>query len=729
MNSYRTKSEMYFEWGFNLFWSSQKLPVKMDLFLQIYIRILQIMLHLDKGKNTSFLEEDLASITLASVKRGINVGPAAILLSSIYAPKDPKKAIEFFSLGVRDFDKLQNVKEIEKELSASFAPEQMVWSATIGIKTKEEVDYWFSIFEGLTQEQRFNSLESELIHFGCLVIGRNLIAEEEKKEIENQNWEQVLREINIIENKAQQLGIDLLVANFVRYKIIIYAKKLGMIDKAFQLFESESVFLANEPTIQFLVKDSIGKQLFYNGRYEDALPLIAEAVSLEVNDVYTEKLDTLLIMAQLLGQKDEKAAEYYTKIAYKLAVNNKYYSEVDQAKVVGELAVSYWLNKDLKSAIYLLGEGYEAIMASYSNSDEFNAAIIRYGHVLNYFKAKIEGDRLPEIGGEPYVPPFRGFFFRTNEMLLEGNFFFEERLFATPYLFVSCFEAYSDYENSKKWAFKSKSFSNNLPFNVFYPLLHSVTPYLIIENKYDEAISQVASIIEVTNKIADDKIPLAELVTNENLRRVIGNRPKKRIDSYDEVILEFAILPLSLFIFSSYISSAGDSKISFINELIRIIMRWENLFTNQNIPPVLRAILSELGTAEVKSEKIVSIANQYDEELAPTIKTLGYLAASLNGPTHEALKAHLAVVNRLETVTLKLSKGTYNFILMPFFEKFWQARFEEKPKDFSDADFWVSRSLPYYRKAQGKEKLRKLFKILCHHLNHEPSYAEASWID
>ncbi len=92
----------------------------------------------------------------------------------------------------------------------------------------------------------------------------------------------------------------------------------------------------------------------------------------------------------------------------------------------------------------------------------------------------------------------------------------------------------------------------------------------------------------------------------------------------------------------------------------------------------------------------------------------------------DAFKYHFAIVNRLTTVNNN-STGTFNFIIIPFFEKFWFNRIEKNGRQHKD--FWDKKSKPYYESVAYDKKVKCLFKIISHHLDYETTSKEDGWMD
>lgn len=717
----------YFEWGINLYWYTTKLPDEMDLTLQLYIRTLQITLNSKKDNNLSFLVNDLENICSVASKKGINVVPAYLLLSNHYSAINSQKALNFLMTGNDQYNALIQTYGDKEGLKLENNFEAMIWAAVVSIDSIEGVDHWFNTISGLKEDQLKTIRESENIDFGSIFIFKNLREKEEKKDEKDQNWLDLIDIFKHIQVQAKELNLELIYANAIRYIINIYSEKLDAIDDALIYAKEFIDTFSDNQTAYFLINDAIGRQLFYFNRIDEATPYIATAVEIEVDEFYTEKLDTYLVISQILGIKDSKIALYYSSKANEFAKENEFTSDILQAKVIGELATSYFLDGDIKNAIYKLEKGYQILLDSYNVSPEFHVTIMRYGHVLNYWKEVHFKGKPPEkdmLGGD-YEVPKRGMFLSHFKNDLVEEYYFAERRFIVSLLFLNCFEAFGDLELSKKWANNNILISNSFDFNYFSLMLNYSIPYMIIDKKYVEAINLQFRIISDTNKLAEEDYDHERLSKNEFLKSIIEDRPKQGIKEYDEPIIEHVLNPILLNYITNY-SNDLHLLSENIGELCIIIDELKSIFRDKEFVDSLENIFKLIATGENKSQEILQTSDNYKGDFESAFKLMCYLFNSVYCDDLEAFKFHFAIVNRLTTINYK-STGNFNFILIPFFEKFWFNRIENN--SYKNKDFWFKKSKPYYESVANDNKVKCLFKIVSHHLDYGTTSKEDKWMD
>ncbi len=731
LNEALKRPELYFEWGITLYWYSTPLPHEMDLFLQIHIRVLQILLNQQEKKDITYLITDLENISEIASKKGINVGAAHLLLSNHFATKDSKKALHYLMSGNDQYNALiQEFGETQKsDLHENF--EAIIWGAIINIESIDEVNYWFETVKKLTKEQIVLLRKSENIDFGSMFIFKKFYVKEEDKPKEEQNWNKIIEIFKQIREEAQTLNLELIHANGSRYIINILSEKLNNAEEAFQYATQCLNPPPENQTAQFLINDAIGRQLFYNNRIDEATPFIAKAVDIQVGDIYTEKLDTLLVFSQILGVKDRKVALFYSEKAKNFAKDNKFSSDLLRSKVIGEYAISIYLNGDIKQAIYCLEEGYQILLDSYDIKTEYHIIILRYGHVLNYLNQILTKGNPPtkDMFGEEYTVPDRGMFLSSYKKELVEDIYFTERRFFVSFLFLKSFEAMNDFEMSRKWAYNNIAIHKNLDFNNFSIVLSQSIIYIIIDYKYIEAAEVQINIIDINIKAKSKENNSERIVENKYLKEIIENRPESSIIDYDSTLVEFVIIPITLNFITRF-SGVQDQIIENIDHIEELIFRIDNKFKDRNFVDSLKKLTNCIrNNSEEIIKELNEIGENYKGDFHASLMLIIYLYSSIYVSSKDALKFHFAIISRLDNLLNKFSTGAYNYILIPFLESFWFQRIKVDNGEFIDLTFWVTKSKKFYTESKTENKVKNLFKVLVHHLIYRTTIIEDDWLE
>lgn len=724
--------KVYFDWGLNLFWYTMPLPKEMDIFLQISIRCLQILLNQQENKDLNFLISDLEQICELGLKNGINVSPAYLILSNHYSIIDSKKSLKYLMTGNSLYKDFLELVDNNENLSSPLDFETMIWGSVISINTLTEITNWFETIGNLEENQIINLKQSENVDSGSIFIFRNIILNEEKKHEEDRDWNNIISIFSFVQEKALSLNLDLMYANAIRYIVNIYSDKLNDILSAHNYVINNIHNLSENKTAQFLVNDAIGRQLFYHNMIEEASEYIFKAIDLDINSFYTEKLDTYLVISQIVGRQDCQLALNYSIKAKEFANENEFTSDILRAKVIGEYAISLFINNNTIGAIYALEEGYQVLIKSYNISSEYHIVILRYGHVLNYWYQLLTTGKAPEkeFNGNDYEVPKRGIFLSNYKDKFVEEIYFDERRLFVSYLFYNSFEYLSDFKLARKWAYNNISIHRDIDFNYFSLVLSYAIPYLIIDKKYNDAIELQIEVIDSTNKQSEVEIDHERLGKSEFLKNLIKDRPKSIIKNYDDLIIEFSLLPILL----NYITSYGNQLNVFsqhINLLDDLILNLKSKFKDIVFLESVSNIYSAINRATQNDipKQVNEIVEKYDGEFKDYLKIIGYVISSVYCTSIVSLKYHFAIIGRLESTFKKSSKGTYYYILIPFLENFWFNRIENNRVEFSELRFLETKSIQYYRDSNIDNKIKTLFKLLVHHLDYQTTNKEDDWLD
>jgi len=722
LNESMKNPEFYYDWGFDLYWLTEGLPRNMDIDLQLAIRQLQIMVLMKLNKDLSYLREDLDKIITYAERNNINTAAPAFLMSAIYASVNATKALQYYSSGVAQIEDL--MKTSGKAKNDFTIREELIWLPVRSINSKEHLFEWLKVFENLNEDIRNKATVAEHALTGSAILIFNLIKLEEEKDLGKQDWRALADLLIEIAQKADQMGLVYLKAQAIKNTIEILAERINNLPEAKKLAdESLTKIQLDDINGSFLINDIIGRQLFYHGQDESALPYVTKAISLNPKFLYSEKLDTFLVMSQLTEESSQQNAHSYMISAREYLDLQDSFSEILKIRVIAELAISYALIGDWRKAILTIEEGATLLMTTSVLSNECKVAIIRLGHVVNYwFHVFCLDGNPPTLDGQPYEKPSRGFFFRRYDQAFIDNTWFADRPFTICFTMLQCFEAMGDYDKAKKWAFTALNINEAASSNIFGVIVQRIIPYLVIEDKYDEAMNCALSSIRSLAIL-----PNIENVKSTRLRSIFDKRPTVAQDKIDELILVSGVLSITLRIVT-HIVNRSINRSNLINEAIQSFQKQSDYFSdNRSINEVIEiyriALADKFDPTDIEKR-----ANEFKGSDDVSVKMIGYLLASAQSEPKEALRLQSACIKQLETY-ISTILGSGKFLLIPFLENFWFTKHKNETNKFTDKDFWVSSSLPYYNKGTISQKPKFLFKILFHHLNmNMPNWME-EWID
>jgi hypothetical protein len=724
--------EIFFDWGFNLYWTYEGLPTEMDVRTKIFIRILHLMLYIKREDKYSdrliFVRNDLEKILLSADPATDNYAYASLFLSTLYSKENSSKSLKYFALGVQYFDR-DGSGDLRKEIEKQYSPEHLIWTSTRAIKTEQEVDEWFSAFAALSPERQAKALELHEVRMGATFITENLIKEEERKQTAEQDWNKLLVVFEKIKTRSEELNIKLLLARALKGIIYITSAKLNNIESAKQIGDNAlQVFPAEERAARFLISDILGRELFYKGKRDEAEKYIAEAIAMEVDDFYTDKLDTFLVMSQLLGDKDKVSAHHYIEKALEFVQDEFVFTDTQRVKVRAEFAISLSLLNRIDDAIYQMEIGYDTIFSRGIGLPDYKILTLRYMHVINYWHSIHHKKKQPDdIDNEPYQAPYRGYFFMgyTDEYV-EKNWM-DERPFIGTHALLSCFEYLGDIAMAKKWALSSVAINKAMTSNAFGSIVQLSVPYFVLDDKYDEAIECQISVLKQYNAIGD----ALKNITNERLKKAFQDAPMPRttVVEYDWHVISAVIIPTTLRLLRLRIEGNPDA-LRLLRSAIAAAERWKAIFTYQDSIEKIIEMLRDLENERIDGQALATSLQTYNGSSGDSVKTVGYLIASTLTATPQSFYLHAALIKTTEETMKRISGGSYKFLLVPFLEEFWFDRVKARPEDFQELGFWTEKSLPYYNQTDEKKKIKMLFRILSNHVKGIIVSNELeSWID
>jgi hypothetical protein len=715
--------DLYFNWGFGLYWTTTCFPEQMDLYLQSVLRYLQINFNLKIKKDIAFLVSDLENIIQKASTKNINLAHASIFLSLIFSENNHEKSNKYLVVALKEIENLKSIdtKNILSDFSVSI--ESLIWSNLISIINENGFDTWLISFTQLNTEQRFRSLQGDLSKVSCLLfctkIYNNFI------DSNNTNWEDLVLFFKSIIIKTEPYEVNFLIACCLKYQIRILCAKIVNSKRAEELFEQYILIFKNDLLATFVMHDELGRQLFYLGQNEKALKHLIEASVIDVPKIFTEKIDTFLALNEIFGPTDNKKAHEYILKAVDFQNGNEFIDEVLSSKVIGELAISTWELVNSSDVFYIIEKGIENLLFSYKPFKDYQGTIIRYGHILNYYFHLIANLPLKDIDGSPYEIPFRSCFSKNNELLLEGGYYFEQRKFMLAYLMTQAFEEINDRDLASKWAYICFKLNKEESINPFISLMIGFNIYLILDGKFEEAVIFEIDILKSINELNSGE-GVKSKIENKRLAKIIKDGPLTTFEIFDDLLFEYVINFIVIKSLWDYLLTKDDSVI------IRLEMNLETInqyFIDKDPLDILKKACPLILIDEQNSASILGLIKA-DHKLYTQINLLLYLFASFRSTPKEALILHLALIQRLEMISTKIaSNSAYKFIVIPFLLDFWNKIISDNESSFFQYNFLVSKGIPKIILTKILSRPKALFEILCYHLEVEPSESQRSWFE
>lgn len=704
--------DVYFEWGFEQFWSSESMPAQMHLFIQSVVRQAQVELFIRAGKDgVDFLVSDLESIVTMATNKGIDVPYASLKLAAYYSKKDSDKASHFLAIG---FKQLQNYPKLADTGDFVFM-EGILWHNLIFIKSLDEFDNWLGSISHLSKIRKKSTDIDNLEYVSCIIFGTKLY----DKFTKDGDIVGLIETYEKIIEKCASNNLDVLANCCSKFMIRALVVRDGNTTAALAYF-TKQYSKGADGVVALLLEEEMGRQLFYKDQHQQARIYLLKAVAREVPKAITEKIEALSMLSQI--SEDLEESYNYARLTYELQKGNEYVKELYGAKLIGELAIVAWSSGRKSEVFKLMDEGMDRLLTSYAPEVEYKGTILRYCHVLNYYFHKFSNSPLPKVEGVPYIEPFKGCYYKDNEGLASDEYYYDARKWMAAYLMVQVWEKFGDKTLANKWVSIALNIFREKPQKELAPLLTQLAFYPILESKYVEAVSLQTEIIRYTNESVHSD--LTDDSSHPLFKAQFRSRPGHKIEVPDAVLFDLIVF---FCIINELWKSVADPAYHFdgLNE------QWIEInqnFTDQKPLSLVLRGLECLRTNDRVAEKLSSLMEEA-EGFPSSVKILLYLISSMKANAKIAFKFHLAIIQSLVTLSLHMTSAPFNFLVLPFITDFWTHLIVENKEEFDEYDFLINKGLSKIEAAEGVTKVRALFEVLSHHLDEDLPFEVSEWLD
>lgn len=263
------------------FWAHTSLPTQMPIALRVDIRTAQILIYQEKRKDSSLLLAELEQL-LASERLPPELQEYGVLLGGIAGvalwSQKPADAVRHATQGLQSLRaapaKILGVQSDHIRLNYY----DLLWSATSQIKTEPELQSCLDRLSELNAAELARWAESHLADLAAETLCNTLwLAEHRKLEVER-DWNRVLRMLGMIAHWSREHAVTALYAWSHRGMIVVIAEYLNRLDDAIALGQQAIAACAADSKAVFWLRDILGRQYYYAGRWQESLNLLAPCV-------------------------------------------------------------------------------------------------------------------------------------------------------------------------------------------------------------------------------------------------------------------------------------------------------------------------------------------------------------------------------------------------------------------------------------------------------------------
>lgn len=397
-------------------WNDMPLPNSMDLGIRIVLRGTQIRAACGRDKNTDDLVADLNRlIAEASDDDAYAVFAAALQVHIAVATERPQQGNAYLTIALRAADKGLSFKGTAITLPNSLPPlESLVWGTAFGIKTVEDLDDWVATIDGFTAGQRQQALTCDLAEDGSFVVSNRLWMVESTKPTDQQRWDIVSAAIERLGEKAKAWGGEFLWSCAVHGQMATWAEKecRNSLAGALTVAEKALDVASEDARVQFVIRQYVGRQLFYARRNDEAARWLSMALSYPTTCLPVVRKDAVICASVSIGDSAKAEAAEYARQAVSLCESMDDLPATEHVRMLGELSIAIWLESGPAAAAVYMCKAADLLLANRSDDTEWRDTFVLYGHTLGYF-ARLASTGQPPAGiaeGEEYAKPFRGVF-------------------------------------------------------------------------------------------------------------------------------------------------------------------------------------------------------------------------------------------------------------------------------------------------------------------------------
>lgn len=707
--------DLFFTWGFDLYWYYTKLPEGISPFFKVLIRFLQINVAQQHNKDVEFLAKDIAEISDHEDVGELGKVMKSLVLHHVYAKTNPQIALSNF------IEAQDRMAALDVDLPGipvkEMIQDDFIWLSFYKIQERAEFQSWFDTFGKIKDRFKGNDIRNS---HGYIVAGHSLVR---LCFPSKENLDDHIQTLRIIADLAIKNELPLLAVYALRYIIRLNALHQIDIGISHEIVSIYEEYINAEQIFKYLIDEEVGRQLYYTGNNEAAKKILDVATVTVLPTFYVEEFDIFWIYPRLIEAENGQKAHDFLMRGFEKSISDPRTTTLDKIKMYGEAGISYWLTGDNKQALYHLEKGYELLLDKFDNSPEHQAAVIRFGSISNYIKCiVIEGIAPTKTGdGGNYAVPVRGNFYQAIDKMLEGGYYFDERKFISAVVFEDAFEFYNDRTTAKKWAFRCMEISMQLSEPKYAGILFKDIFYLIGDGNYQKAVNLYLYLEGHLQKLNRSK----DAENGPSLKVVLEQ--SKAAERNEPYFFQYVVLPPVFTIAMEIVS--GKTQEADLPSII------EDLFTHLNIGlkdgvtlDFLHQLYRKILIEKISIADVNTLLDSYKGEYKSQVFTIGYILSSIDAPVRDAVSMHFSLMPSIDEAFNNKFTAFFRFTIVPFFELFWKKKFEENKADFLYSEHWASASIPYFTDAPLSDKLRFLFQSLHHHLNVPLNSKLTDWI-
>jgi hypothetical protein len=476
---------------------------------------------------------------------------------------------------------------------------------------------------------------------------------------------------------ARGLGLELLWASAVRHRLIILGEDLRQTGEALTVATESLRQASDDPRVRFLLSDSIGEFLLRDGRLEEALEWLEQALAPETNGYTLERLLVLVNASRATAFSAPERSLAFLREAGRLGREDEDLPEMEFARVLGEIALGEGLAGHLPECFRAFEEGVERLLRCKEDSNRWRILFVLIGHTSGYFTSLTFRGSPPDSthAGDEYVVPRRGVFFSYTQDLAE--YYDGTREYAIALQMTIFADAVGDDVRAASWAAKALELAREAgqQANV-EEITRRFVPQLMLDDRYADAME--AAIGYGTVLVArgiEKQAGKSELPADLDVATILGERPNENWRQAERWAALFGLLPAVVRLCELAVERPDDAK-ETAREIVSVCRQIGGGAADPAFWASLAGIIEQALHEPIGVRAYRTMTEEIGTYVSDTQKMIAMLLLSIQpGVTaEEALKLHLSIMPALEQY-LDRPFSSYRRILVPFFTSYWTAMF------------------------------------------------------
>jgi hypothetical protein len=443
---------------------------------------------------------------------------------------------------------------------------------------------------------------------------------------------------------------------------------------------------------RFLVLETIGRQLAYVHRDQEALRWMNRAIELNIGEYGIFRRNVLITAGEVVARTDPQSGPQYTIRAVEVA-RTSIAEPIRLAEALGEHSIALWNAGRPEDSFAAWEAGVEQLLAARAQQPSWTQTFLAFLNVASYFSGVLMG----AASSADSAIPRPGLFLALENMPVEkyqpihdGLLMFRTAMFA---------EGIADTAATAKWATRAlteaqrQSDTHLLDIGGWVPI-----PHFIEIGAYDRAIQDAYAWSKL--KAPDATSPKSFELDESDAKRI--EEGFSAATRFERAIL-FVLVPIAL----SPATLRFDRDIA--RELAAVTSAMEQLSTEPNDPwkqsaQFLRSMFSGEKTWR-----------QWHDEIAPlyansrwALGILASLASVFDSPLSQSLVSQISLARTLERV-FKISPSIRAKFVAPFLTRYWQAAIASNAGQFRTSAAYTQKA---YSEAVALPPLVRVKKLL-----------------